>query len=497
MKLLNKETINNLPEAFLIPNESESPDVENAIVHIGVGGFHRAHQAYALAKLIKKDSAQYTKWRITGVGLMPQDKDLIANLKNQDHLYTLRMVNAANEEKLMLIDSIKEFLHLDTDLELILNKISNSKSKVISLTITEGGYNYDFEKDSFKIDNVDIVHDLTHKSQPKTVFGLLALGLKSRKSTSNSPIVLLSCDNIIGNGEVLEKSLLSFLKAYDIDLYDWVKAKVSFPNCMVDRITPVPQKEDVQDLQERFGVVDNCLVVSEDYFQWVIEKGDYQQDFPPLELVGVEFVDKVLHYEHMKLGILNGGHTLVGLLGDALGYTTIHDSVTDPLIDSIYNQYILEEVVPVLVPLAGTDYGQYFELVKKRFSNAMINDSTDRIISFTSDKFPKFILPIIQKQLTQDEIQVEYTGIIVAAWWCYLHKHKIQNNMATVVDSLKNEWIKIFEDEDKSIDLFVAFEPVFGEIAKNRLFKDSYLRAIRAFRDGEISTNLNQLIKTN
>ena len=494
---LNKETINSLPSVFHVPNEYELLSVENAIVHIGVGGFHRAHQAFALAKLINQDPSQFAKWRITGVGLMPQDKALIERLKNQDYLYTLRMVNAAKEEHLIVIDAIKDFLHLDTDLNEIVKKIGSARTKIVSLTITEGGYNYDFENDSFKIENENIIHDLTYKNQPKTVFGLLALALQYRKSTSNSSIVLLSCDNIIGNGDVLKKTLFSFLEAYDLDVYKWAIDNVSFPNCMVDRITPVPKKEDVQDLKARYGVEDSCLVVSEDYFQWVIEKGDYQNDLPPLQMVGVDFVDKVLHYEHMKLGILNGGHTLVGLLGDAFGYTTIHDSVTDPLIESIFNQYIEKEVIPVLMPLERIDYTQYFEKVKTRFSNAMINDSTERIISFTSDKFPKFILPIIQKQLSQKDIQVECAGLIVAAWWSYLRKRMNQNNMSTVVDNIKYQWEQIFEDENESINRFIAYEPVFGDIAKNKLFKDSYLQAIKAFREGEILSNIQKLIRKN
>lgn len=493
MKFLNKQTVHFLPESFDVRSVSDFDYAENAIVHIGVGGFHRSHQAYAIAQLLKHDPKKHAKWRITGVGVMPQDKDLIRHLQNQDNLYTLRMVNAAGEENLMVIDAIQDFFHLDTDLNKIIAKIAHSSTKVVSLTITEGGYNYDFEKYFFKMDNESIVHDLMNKDQPRTVFGLFALALQRRKLTNDASIVLLSCDNIIGNGEILKKSLLSFLEAYDVELHDWVKENVTFPNCMVDRITPVPQKENIQDVVDRFGVRDNCLVVSEDYFQWVIEEGDFLADFPPLHLVGVELVDKVLYYEKMKLGILNGGHTLVGLLGYALGHHTIHEAVLNPIISSIYDQYVHEEVIPVLSPINGVDYHQYFECVKTRFSNAMINDSTARIISFTSDKFPKFILLILQKQLEGDSTHSKWASVIVAAWWYYLRKNQVENHMLHVVDNLKSEWAVIFADEEQSIQQFVAYKPVFGNIAQNTLFMQSYLRAVQLFRAGSVAKNLKTI----
>ncbi|MGN0002738.1 MAG: mannitol dehydrogenase family protein [Sphingobacterium composti] len=493
MNFLNKQTIKSLPQAFDVLSVSENKEVDNAIVHIGVGGFHRSHQAFALAQLISQDPVKYAKWRITGVGVMPQDKELIANFREQDYLYTLRMVNADGEEKLMVIDAIQDFLHLDCELNKIIKKIASEHTKIVSLTITEGGYNYDFEKDAFKIENENIIHDLNNKQHPKTVFGLLARALEYRMSNTNSSIVLLSCDNIIGNGEILRKSLLSFLEGYDRTLRDWVKTNVFFPNCMVDRITPVPKKNDVEDLTNRFQVKDNCLVVSEDYFQWVIEKGKYLSEFPPLQLVGVEFVDKVLYYEKMKLGILNGGHTLVGLLGYALGYNTIHDAVLDPMISSVYNAYVHEEVIPVLSPISGVDYHEYYEKVKTRFANAMINDSTDRIISFSSDKFPKFILPIYQSQCELHKPKIRYVSIIVAAWWYYLRQNQIENGMSHVQDSLKGEWSIIFDDEDSSALKFIEYNPVFGDMGKNELFLSFYLEAINHFKAGTFKKYLNNL----
>lgn len=493
MKLLNKHTIKSLPKAFDVQSVSEFKEDGNAIVHIGVGGFHRSHQAYALARLISIDPVQYAKWRITGVGVMPQDKDLIANFRNQDYLYTLRMVNATAEENLMVIDTIENFLHLDTDLNQIVEKIASAHTKIVSLTITEGGYNYDFESDSFKIENENIVHDLNNKNHPKTVFGLLAMAFQNRMAKNHSSIVLLSCDNIIGNGEILRKSLLSFLEAYDVTLREWVQENVVFPNCMVDRITPVPKNGDVEDLLTRFDVKDNCLVVSEDYFQWVIEKGDYLSDFPPLQLVGVEFVDKVLYYEKMKLGILNGGHTLVGLLGYAFGYKTIHDAVLDPVISSAFDAYVHDEVIPVLSPITDVNYYEYYERVKTRFSNAMINDSTDRIISFSSDKFPKFIFPIYHKQIECAQSNVRYVSIVVAAWWYYLRKNQVENSMQNVLDNLKGEWSLIFAEEEESVLQFVKYKPVFGDIATNTYFIKCYLDAVKHFRAGTFVEYLKNL----
>lgn len=234
--------------------------------------------------------------------------------------------------------------------------------------------------------------------------------------------------------------MLSFISVYDESLLPWIADNVRFPNSMVDRITPVATEKDKADFERQYGLRDNCLVVSEDYFQWVLEDNKYG-DFPPLEQVGVEIVAEVKPYEAMKLSILNGGHTLVGLLGDALGYNRIHNAVVDEAISRIYDMYVQQEVIPTLAVIDGVSFYNYYEKVKLRFSNAMINDSTDRIISGSSDKVPKFVLPVLQEQLKNSSPKKDITLLIIIAWWVYLEKEFNKNQMADVKDQKVTEWL--------------------------------------------------------
>lgn len=493
MNTLNKETAKQLASTATILNGG-ALDVENQIVHIGIGGFHRSHQAFALAKLINTDPEQYQKWQITGVGLMPNDLKLVEHFNQQDHIYALRTIAYDKKEKTYLISTIKDMLHSSLNTQGIIDKIANPNTKIISFTITEGGYLVDFDKNQFQIDNVDIQYDLQHRGRPRTVFGFLAAGLAARMAQGGTPLIMMSCDNILGNGDVLRLALLSFLEAYDPQIREWVASEFTFPNSMVDRITPITTEKDKDNFEEQYGLRDNCLVVSEDFFQWVIEMPASHDDFPPLDQVGVQFVQHVAPYEGMKLGILNAGHTLVGLLGDAFGYDRIHDAVQDRTIWKLFELFVDKEVIPVLEPIDGVDFKQYFEQVRTRFANPMINDSTARIISGTSDKFPKFVLPTIQKQLKRNDSRIDISALIVALWWKYLNKQMWDDNMAYVQDSLKEEWLRVFQDELDSADEFLAYSPVFGELSDITNFNSKYKDAIAAIRENRLGQYIDTIL---
>jgi len=492
MKILSRKNSLELDPEIFVPKYTVS---NPQILHVGIGGFHRSHQAYAISKLLELDPITYADWRIIGVGFMPKDKILVEAFKKQESIYALRMVASNNKEEVRLIDAINEMLHVDNDTDAIISRMSDRNTKIISFTITEGGYFYDFENQEFNLLNIDIQHDLVNKDFPKTVFGYLAKGLTKRREQNSPGLILLSCDNILGNGHILKLALLSFLESYDNRLKSWVEENVSFPNSMIDRITPVPNEADKTEFFAKYGVYDNCLVVSEDYFQWIIEKELGDTNFPPLEKVGVEFVSDVSQYEIMKLSILNAGHTLVGLLGYVLDYETIHESVQDSRISAIFDSFILDEVIPVLSPIVNLSYKQYYSTVKSRFANAMINDSTARIISGTSDKFPKFVIPTIIKQLNLDKPNVRYAALITACWWSYLNNEKKRNNMANVIDQQQSIFQSIFEDESMSIDLFLGYRPIFGDLKDNALFYSYYKEMVAVLIAGKFEEYLDKLVQ--
>jgi len=466
------------------------------ILHIGVGGFHRAHQAYTIQKLIDLDANENSKWQITGLSLMPSDELLVNNLNDQDGKYCLKMSSATGEEEIVLIQAIKEVLFVKNDVARIVDRIASADTRIISFTITEGGYNYDFDKQQFIFENPLIQHDLQDKDNPKTLFGFLAKGLLQRLATNKQPLVFMSCDNIQENGHVLRSALLSFLDVYAVELKDWVAKHCYFPNSMVDRITPVTTDEEKSSFANRYGVVDNALVVSEDYFQWVLESTP-GAELPRFQDVGVEIVKDVRPYEKMKLSILNGGHSLVGLLGDALGYKSIHESVVNTYIAAIFTQYIHNEVIPTLDTIEGVNFYNYYTIIKSRFSNAMINDSTSRIISGSSDKIPKFILPVITKQLASKDPQIELAVLVLAAWWSYLKEAYAHDRMQTVQDHRASFWTTQFEQYGEDARWFITDRDVFADLASNEKVHTLFLDYVKEIQNKGIEQVISNITKVN
>ncbi|MGV3764089.1 mannitol dehydrogenase family protein [Parapedobacter sp.] len=493
MARLNKKTLGQLPVAVQKPSPTSGRS-KNHILHIGVGGFHRSHQAYTWHKLRQRYPQQYADWTILGVCLMPADRAFVQQFAEQDYLYTLRMRAADGNDDVVVIDSITEVLYGPDDTAAVVHAIAHVDTRIISFTITEGGYNTDFDNHQFIWSNAHIQHDLEPGNPPKTVFGYLARGLAERKEKGVGGLVLMSCDNIQENGHVLRHALLAFLERYDPVLKKWVADHVSFPNSMVDRITPVSTPDDKADFEARFGLHDDMLVVSEDFFQWVLEDTGLT-DIPPIDEVGVQLVGDVRPYEAMKLSILNAGHSLVGLLGDALGYTKIHEAVKNPVIAAIFERYALREAIPVLPAVAGVDLRVYFRTVRSRFSNAMINDATARIISGSSDKIPKFLLPVVDKNLQRGDPQVTVAVLVVAAWWYYLHRANKQDGMAAVVDNKREEIKVLFADESTSADQFLQYRPVFGDLSANPVFVTNYTKCVSMFRKEQVTELLNHVLE--
>jgi mannitol 2-dehydrogenase len=467
--------------------------VPPAILHMGVGNFHRSHQAYIFQKLRTLNPALYGSWAATGVCFLPSDRDLVKKMRQQDGLYHLKMSAPSGDDTACLIDSIRSILHIEdqSDYAMVLEKIADSDTKIISFTITEGGYNIDFDKYTFNFDNPLIIADLQNKHQPKTVFGVLAKGLAMRKERNAGAVTLLSCDNILKNGQALKFALMSFVEQYDQSLLEWVSSNVQFPNSMVDRITPAATENDLELFKDRYGISDTCLVVSESYFQWVIEAGT-ESILYPLSEVGVAFVQDVNPYEEMKLSILNGGHTLVGLLGDALGHEFINQAVGEASISNLYDRYIFKEVIPVLKAIENVNFEAYYAVVKERFANRLIRDSTARIISGSSDKIPKFILPVIEGQLKHGSDQIDIGVFVIALWWFYLNKQFTKNSMADVVDNLKEIWMDIFKDAERSALDFIAYRPVFGALASEAKFVDLYKSYIMQLQQHDVGYVIRQ-----
>lgn len=465
----------------------------NTIVHFGVGNFHRAHQAYAIQKFNDNAGNNNEKWSICGAAILPSDKAFVDRFEKNNCLYNLSMKAADGTEEIIQVNVINEIIYGPDDPEKLIAKIAHPDTHVVSFTITEGGYNRNEANDGFIYDNPSIINDLNKSNKPQTVFGYLARAFELRKHIPEDKLVLLSCDNLQENGVVLKKSVEDFLRSYDKELLKYLYQSVEFPNSMVDRITPATSIEAIDDFENNTGFRDEVLVQSEDFFQWIIEKPESEK-FPALEVVnGVKFVKDVKPYEKMKLGILNGGHSLTGLTGWAMEYSLINEAIRDKNIAGLFELYVKNEVIPGLENIDGIDYSEYFLTVKSRFENPLIKDNVLRIISDSTSKFPKFILPVIIKRI-EEEKDFSIAAFIVACWWNYIYQMYILGKTDEIVDSGKKEWLSVFLEENP-LSEFLSLNSIFGKLANSEKFKGKVIEYFEIIQESGMEAAITEVLK--
>ena len=366
------------------------------IVHIGVGGFHRSHEACYTDALMNETDA--LEWGICGVGLREADRKMRDILREQDFMYTLIMRHPDGNIETRVIGSIIDFILSVDDPMAVIEKMANEETKIVSLTITEGGYNFHPATGEFMFDNPDVQHDMANPGSPKLVFGFLAAALRKRRDAGLTPFTVQSCDNVQHNGDMTKKMLLAFVGKQDPELAEWIGANVCFPNAMVDRITPVTTPTDIELLRTDFGVRGAWPVTCEPFCQWVIED-QFSSGRPAWEKVGTQFVPDVTPYEKMKIRLLNAGHSMLGLLGSIHGHETIDGTVTDPLFAKYLRTFMDIEATPVLDTVDGIDLDAYKDSLIERFGNPNIKDSLARICLESSAKLPKFLIATINENL--------------------------------------------------------------------------------------------------
>ncbi|MBV9285474.1 MAG: mannitol dehydrogenase family protein, partial [Acidimicrobiia bacterium] len=314
--------------AHRLPVPSYDRDrVSVGVVHLGVGGFHRAHQAMYHDRLLSRERA--LGWGICGIGVMPEDVRMKEVLDAQDGLYTLVEKQSDGGCSGRVIGSITRYLLAPDEPAAAIEAMADERVRIVSLTITEGGYNLDPDTGEFDADHPDVVHDLDHATAPKTAFGLVTEALRRRRDRRTDPFTVMSCDNLPGNGRQSRIAFTSFARLRDPALVDWIESRVMFPNSMVDRITPATTDEDRAEVRSRFGLQDRWPVVCEPFVQWVLEDS-FSAGRPAYERVGVQLVDEVEPYELMKLRLLNAGHQALTYFGYLMGHRYVHEAAQDP-----------------------------------------------------------------------------------------------------------------------------------------------------------------------
>ncbi|TVZ28314.1 mannitol 2-dehydrogenase [Gillisia sp. Hel_I_86] len=482
---LNNKNLSNISERISIPQYDRSK-LKTGIVHVGIGGFHRAHEAFYTDQLLHDPSV--TDWGICGVALLDFDTKIYNILKEQDGLYTLIVKELDGSHTKRVIGSIVECLFAPEDPIKVIEKMASPEVKIITLTITEGGYNYNEATKQFDFGNPLIQHDLKNPQSPKTIFGYLTQALKLRKERGLKGCTIQSCDNIQGNGHMTKKMLLSYVQTAEPDLVQWIESNVTFPNAMVDRITPVTTPSDISNLKETSGIEDAWPVVCEPFKQWVIED-DFIEGRPAWETVGVQFVENVAPYEKMKLSLLNAGHSVLGILGALLGYSTIDEAVNNRNIRAFLNNYMDVEVTSTLGDLEGINLKDYKQTLLERFGNINIKDQIDRICSETSAKFPIFILPTIHSQLKNNG-SIQLAAFVTAAWAIYSLGTNENGEALNIKDALKSQLTEKAKEAIHNPIAFLEIDTVFGAIKHNKQFSEAFVNAYKSITNNNIETNL-------
>jgi mannitol 2-dehydrogenase len=444
------------------------------IVHFGVGGFHRAHQAMYLDRLMNKGEA--LDWGITGVGVMPSDQRMRDALNGQDGLYTLMVKHPDGHYEASVIGSIIDFLYAPDDPEAVIELMAAPSTRIVSLTITEGGYNFHHVTGEFDLGNADVVHDLAPGAAPKTVFGLVTEALRRRRARSIAPFTVMSCDNIQSNGDVARKMFCAYASAKDVDLGDFIASHVAFPNAMVDRITPVTTKEDIAEVARRFGIDDAWPVVCEPFTQWVVED-HFPLGRPAFEKVGAQMVADVVPYELMKLRLLNASHQALTYFGYLAGYRYAHEVTGNPLFAKFLLDYMTLEGTPTLSPVPGVDLDDYRRTLIARFSNPEVRDTLARLCAESSDRIPKWLLPVIRAQLKAGG-DICRSAAVVASWARYAEGVDEQGQPIEVVDRLKDKLMAIAAHNRDNPIAFIENRELFGDLADEPRFVDAYREAL-------------------
>lgn len=385
-------------------------DLTAGIVHFGVGNFHRAHQAVYLDALFNLGLDR--DWAIVGAGVRPSDAEMRSKLASQDFLTTV-VEQEASLSQARVTGAMIDFLPIG-DATTIISRLADPAIRIVSLTVTEGGYYIDPASQSFDPNHPDIRHDAEHFTTPRTVFGLILAGLKRRRDVGTPPFTVMSCDNIPGNGHVTQNAIVGLARLVYPELAAWVQTNVAFPNGMVDRITPATSQRERDTLEREFDIADQWPVFCEEFKQWVLED-HFPAGRPALEKVGVQFVDDVAPFEFMKIRILNGGHATIAYPAGLLDIHFVHEAMAEPLIRAFLEKVERDEIIPTVPPVPATDLGDYLALIDRRFSNPKIGDTITRLCLDGSNRQPKFILPTALDRVTA---QQSVTGLaLVSALW--------------------------------------------------------------------------------
>ncbi|MBS1303094.1 mannitol dehydrogenase family protein [Loktanella sp. SALINAS62] len=405
---LSDAALSDLPESVRRPTYDRAA-LTPGIVHIGLGNFHRAHQAWYLHRLMDMGLAH--DWAIVGAGVRAPDAAQRDRLLGQDCLTTLIELDPAGKSA-EVIGSMIDFLPVEDGNGALIARMSDPVIRIVSLTVTEGGY-YQTADGGFDADHDDIRHDAAHPDSPRTAFGAMVAALRARRAAGAGAFTCQSCDNLQGNGHILRRTVVGLARMTDTDLADWIDTNATFPNAMVDCIVPATGPAELALVRE-FGVADNAPVTHENFRQWVIEDA-FCAGRPDWDKVGATFTHDVHAFEAMKLRLLNAGHQIISNAGELLGLATIAECMANPQVHALFRKVEEDEIVPHVAAVPGMTPQAYVDLIDRRFSNPEIHDTVRRVAFDGSSRHPGFLLPVVRDAL-KTGTSIDGLALVEALW---------------------------------------------------------------------------------
>ena len=480
---ISEKTLSQLPASVSKPTYDRSK-VVGSIVHLGIGAFHRAHQAmFTDAALAATGDLS---WGLVGAGVISADmKDA---LMPQDGLYALAEMGA-DSEKVKVIGSIIDVFGGAEDAEKLLAKMSDVSTRIVSITVTEKGYYLDLATGKLQINAPAIAADLASPATPKTILGLIVQALKARKAKGIKPFTVMSCDNLPNNGKLAKAAVLAFAREADADLASWIEANVCFPCTMVDRITPATTDADRAHVNSVIGMEDAWPVVTEQFYQWVIED-QFTMVRPEWDKVGAIFSDEIECWENMKLRCLNGSHSTLSYMGQLTGRETVADAMGLPLITDLLDK-LWSEISEVLHAPKGVNPADYIESLKLRFRNPALKHRTAQIACDGSQKLPQRLLAPLRDRIAKG-LASPAIATAVAAWMHFVVKTAYTPG-AVLSDPLAAEILvqaKMSTDAASIVRNLLAIKVIFGtDLPENAAFcADLTAKFIELAKNPAVST---------
>ena len=466
---LSNATLPDLPDGVKRPEYDRSA-LTPGIVHIGLGNFHRGHQAWYLHRLMQQGLA--LDWAIIGAGVRPNDEAQRKRLAAQDYLTTLIELDPAGRSA-EVTGSMIGYVPVEEGNGSLIAQMADPAIRIVALTVTEGGYYIDPATKGFDAGHADIQHDAANPERPRTAFGAMIAALKQRREKGIGPFTGQSCDNLQGNGTILRQTVVSLARLSDPDLADWIDANCTFPNSMVDCIVPATGPQELA-LVKEFGIDDAAPVTHENYRQWVIED-DFCAGRPEWDKAGATFSDDVHAYEAMKIRILNGGHQVISNPGEILSVEFISGCMSNPLIGAFFRKVAGEEIVPQVEPVPGMTPQAYVELIDRRFSNPEIVDTVRRVAFDGSSRHTGFILPVLRDALEAGS-PIEGLALTEALWARMCEGTREDGTAIEPNDPIWNKLTAAAKAAKDRPHAWLDQRDLYGDLGDNVRFSESFAR---------------------